>query len=190
MNVANGANSDAIIWPAIAAAAGRTGAAAPQCKSASGARRGNCRGANDTITWTDGRMDGQTRTRTDGQTGACQDHLFVLVFKWLHCREGRRGWRRTVLERGWRDAEMPQLPRFVAAAVIVVWRGKERVDTTQLSLEKEERSRWGGREGGTEGGRGKEVRVETSFGVTRCKHIVWQNGAAAAATAAPTGLTD
>ena len=82
---------------------------------------------------------------------------------------------------------MPQLPRFVAAAVIVVWRGKERVDTTQLSLEKEERSRWGGREGGTEGGRGKEVRVETSFGVTRCKHIVWQNGAAAAA---PTEGTD
>ena len=41
-----------------------------------------------------------------------------------------------------RDAEMPQLPRFVAAAataVIVVWRGKERVDTTQLSSAKE---RW------------------------------------------------
>ena len=44
-----------------------------------------------------------------------------------------------------RDAEMPQLPRFVAAAaaVIVVWRGKERVDTTQLSSAKEERWRTG-----------------------------------------------
>ena len=38
---------------------------------------------------------------------------------------------------------MPQLPRFVAAAVIVVWRGKERVDTTQLSSAKEERWRTG-----------------------------------------------
>ena len=59
------------------------------------------------------------------------------------------------------DAEMPQLPGFAvaaaAAAIIVVWRGKERVDTTQLSLAaaEERREIEMGRDRGRERGKGR-----------------------------------
>ena len=78
------------------------------------------------------------------------------------CRGQAGGRRRTVLRRKReRDAEMPQLPGFVVvvagAAVIVVWRGKERVDTTQLSLAaaEERREIEMGRDRGRERGKGR-----------------------------------
>ena len=142
--------------------------------------------------------DGWTRTESDadrGERGTCQDHLIVLVFKWLRCPDCRgaegaapretmnslKGW--SERERGGelqkcrscrRDAT--SAAAFASAvAVIVVWRGKERVDTKQLSLGAEERWERAGR-----------INEPGSYKM-QAYRIVCQNGAAPAAFAPSDG---
>ena len=141
-------------------------------------------------------MGGRTESDADrGERGTCQDHLIVLVFKWLRCPDCRgaegaapretmnslKGW--SERERGGelqkcrscrRDAT--SAAAFASAvAVIVVWRGKERVDTKQLSLGAEERWERVGR-----------INEPGSYKM-QAYRIVCQNGAAPAAFAPSDG---
>ena len=160
MKVSIGASSDAIIPPAIAATA-----MAAECKSQeriggsviAGERMTRLQGRTDRQTdGTDADVDGRGRTvgrRTKGQIDGA--HAKIIFSSW--CSNGcdaAKGAAGGEAEQSWRmrEREMPKcrscrVPR-IAAAVIVIWRGKERVDTTQLSLAKRaresERSRWGG----------------------------------------------
>ena len=140
--------------------------------------------------------DGWMESDADrGERGTCQDHLIVLVFKWLRCPDCRgaegaapretmnslKGW--SERERGGelqkcrscrRDAT--SAAAFASAvAVIVVWRGKERVDTKQLSLGAEERWERAGR-----------INEPGSYKM-QAYRIVCQNGAAPAAFAPSDG---
>ena len=141
-------------------------------------------------------MGGRTESDADrGERGTCQDHLIVLVFKWLRCPDCRgaegvapretmnslKGW--SERERGGelqkcrscrRDATSASA--FASAvAVIVVWREKERVDTKQLSL-------------GAEGRWERVGRInEAGSYKMQAYRIVCQNGAAPAAFAPSDG---
>ena len=152
--------------------------------------------------------DGWTESDADrGERGTCQDHLIVLVFKWLRCPDCRgaegaapretmnslKGWSERERER---ERETGEESCRNAAAADATRRPRRRSRSRPPSLlllfgeGKKELTRsscpWGPRKGGNGGERAGRINEPGSYKM-QAYRIVCQNGAAPAAFAPSDG---